>query len=108
MMALTAPSKNELAVRVLPSRAQAGKAAAADVAAYLRDRLSKADHVRMIFAAAPSQTELLQALAQEPGINWSRVTAFHMDEYIGLAADAPERFALWLRRHFFDKVPLAK
>jgi len=61
--------------------------------------------VRMIFAAAPSQVDTLAALRSAPGIDWSRVTAFHMDEYIGLAPDAPQRFARWLDDHIFLHLP---
>ncbi|MGO1077423.1 6-phosphogluconolactonase [Inquilinus sp. CA228] len=92
-------------VQVHPSRAEMGRAAAAVVAAKLRRRLADGGSARMIFAAAPSQAEMLDALVAEPGIDWGRVTAFHMDEYIGLAPDAPARFALWLRRNLFDRVP---
>jgi glucosamine-6-phosphate deaminase len=81
-----------------------GRAAAADIGVALRDRLARQNTVRMIFAAAPSQTELLDALARERDIDWRRVTAFHMDEYLGLPADAPERFGAWLTRHFFSHV----
>ncbi|WP_331280162.1 6-phosphogluconolactonase [Alicyclobacillus macrosporangiidus] len=65
--------------------------------------LTERGHIRMVFAAAPSQNELLAHLAQHP-IDWSRVTAFHMDEYIGLAPDDPRRFAHYLRTHLFDLV----
>jgi glucosamine-6-phosphate deaminase len=81
-----------------------GRAAAADVGAALRDRLARQSTVRMIFAAAPSQAEMLDALARDRNIDWRRVTAFHMDEYIGLPADAPERFGAWLTRHLFSRV----
>jgi glucosamine-6-phosphate deaminase len=94
-------------VRIHPSRAEMGRAAAALVATEMRARLAGGAGLRMIFAAAPSQAEMLEALVAEPGIDWGRVTAFHMDEYIGLAEGAPERFALWLRRHLFDRVPFA-
>jgi glucosamine-6-phosphate deaminase len=50
---------------------------------------------------------MLSALRLQPGIDWTRITAFHMDEYIGLAPDAPQRFGNWLRNEFFDHVPLA-
>jgi len=50
---------------------------------------------------------MLDALVAEPGIDWSRVTAFHMDEYVGLAADAPQRFGAWLGRAIFDRLPFA-
>ncbi|WP_235885757.1 glucosamine-6-phosphate deaminase [Bradyrhizobium niftali] len=81
-----------------------GRAAAADVGVALRDRLARQSTARMIFAAAPSQAEMLDALARERDIDWRRVTAFHMDEYIGLPSGAPERFGAWLTRHLFSRV----
>jgi len=87
------------------SRTAMGNEAAKDIASELRRRLDTQDEVRMIFAAAPSQSEMLQALISAPGIDWTRVTAFHMDEYLDLPADAPQRFGLWLRRHLFDYLP---
>jgi glucosamine-6-phosphate deaminase len=62
----------------------------------------------VIFAAAPSQRETLERLRVAEGIDWSRVTAFHMDEYLGLPPDAPQRFGQWLKDALFDHVPLAK
>lgn len=91
-------------VRVFEDRAAVGAAASNDIAEELRLRLSHQDRVRMIFAAAPSQNEVLDALVTADGVDWSRVDAFHMDEYIGLAPDAPERFGSWLRRALFDRV----
>mgnify|MGYP003302380759 CR=1 FL=1 len=38
-------------------------------------------------------------------VDFSKINAFHMDEYIGLAADAPQGFGNFLRRAIFDKVP---
>ncbi|MFD2080023.1 glucosamine-6-phosphate deaminase [Actinopolymorpha cephalotaxi] len=92
-------------VRVFPDRASLGYAAAADIAAQLRERLNYQNSVRMVFAAAPSQQETLDALVAEVGIDWTRVTAFQMDDYIGLPQDAPQRFGQWLRRAVFDRVP---
>lgn len=94
-----------LAIHVSPSRGSMGVRAAMDVAAEVRARLAQQSVVRMIFAAAPSQSEMLDALCREPGIDWARVTAFHMDEYIGLAPDAPQRFGQWLRAAIFDRLP---
>lgn len=91
-------------VRVYPDRRALGKAAATDVAAALRADLAAMPIVRMVFASAPSQDALLSALAAEPGIDWSRVVALHMDEYVDLAADAPQRFGRYLQERLFDKV----
>jgi glucosamine-6-phosphate deaminase len=95
-------------VCVAESRSELGKLAARDIAAALRSALLEKPSLRIILAAAPSQSEMLAALAREPGIDWRRVTAFHMDEYIDLPEDAPQRFGTWLERAFFDHVPLAK
>lgn len=93
-------------VRISETAAELGAAAAKDIGKALRARLAKQAQVRVIFAAAPSQSPMLSALREEPGIDWGRVTAFHMDEYIGLPDDAPQRFGNWLKREFFDRVPL--
>lgn len=91
-------------VHVFDTRAAMGAAAASDVADELRARLNAQERVRMVFAAAPSQAEMLDALVAAEGIDWSRVDAFHMDEYLGLPEGAPERFAQWLIRNLFDRV----
>jgi glucosamine-6-phosphate deaminase len=56
----------------------------------------------MVFAAAPSQNEFLAALRQMTDIPWGRITAFHMDEYVGLPEGAPQRFATFLRERILD------
>jgi glucosamine-6-phosphate deaminase len=94
-------------VKAYASRAEMAQAAAEEIAAALRQALERQPNVRMVFAAAPSQGDMLAALCAAPGIAWERVTAFHMDEYIGLPADAPERFAHWLDANLFGKVPFA-
>lgn len=97
--------EHDMRLRVFDDRSALGASAAADIAASIRRRLAEQGSVRMVFAAAPSQTETLAALAAAPGIDWSRVTTFHMDEYIGLDPSAPERFGNWLREHLFDALP---
>ena len=92
---------------VAESRAAMGKKAAEDIADDLRSRLQSQQGIRMIFAAAPSQSEMLTALMLMADVDWSRITAFHMDEYLGLASEAPQRFGLWLRRAIFDRLPFA-
>ena len=94
-----------LEVNVAPTRAVMGARAAAFVAGSLRDRLARQDQVRMIFAAAPSQYEMLVRLREEHGIDWRRVTAFHMDEYVGLPSNSPAAFGAWLTTHLFRHLP---
>lgn len=82
-----------------------GHQAAAGISNEIRARLQRQTGVRMVFAAAPSQAEMLTALIAENEIDWRRVTAFHMDEYLGLSPDSPQRFGNWLRRAIFDRLP---
>jgi glucosamine-6-phosphate deaminase len=60
-----------------------------------------------VFAAAPSQDEFLAGLVADKGIDWARVTAFHMDEYLGLPADHPASFRRYLQEHLFGLVGLS-
>ncbi len=87
---------------------QLGQLAASHVGEEIRRRLQVQPTVRMIFAAAPSQSEMLHALAEEADIDWGCVEAFHMDEYIGLPANAKQRFGAWLTREFFVSIPLRR
>jgi glucosamine-6-phosphate deaminase len=98
---------DRLTVESFATRAEMGAAAAADIAGALVGCLSRQSSVRMVFAAAPSQADMLSALVTQPGIEWRRVTAFHMDEYVGLDPAAPARFANWLDAHVFTRLPFA-
>lgn len=96
---------NTLRVKIYNTRAEMGAKAAEDVADGIRKLLLKQDTVNMIFAAAPSQNEFLAALSAMKEIDWTRVNAFHMDEYIGLDENAPQLFGRFLKQRIFDKVP---
>ena len=97
--------KDQLQVYLLPDRQMLGNTAAADVAAMMRKLLTEKQELNMVFGAAPSQNEFLEALCTEQAIDWSRVNAFHMDEYLGLPADAPQGFGNFLKERIFDKLP---
>lgn len=99
-------SQDNLTIERFPSRAEMGRKAAADVTARIATLLGQQRQVNMIFAAAPSQNDFLAALVADPSIDWGRINAFHMDEYVGLAADAPQGFGNFLRDKLFGKVPL--
>jgi glucosamine-6-phosphate deaminase len=96
---------DRLRVKVYADRAAMGAAAAAAVAADLRRLLAENAGVNMVFAAAPSQNEFLATLVASPGIAWERVTAFHLDEYIGLPKEAPQRFVRFLNERVFSRLP---
>jgi len=91
-----------LQVNVYENRDEMGCAAAADIATAIKRVLAEKEVCNMIFAAAPSQNEVLAAVAEDPSIDFTRVNAFHMDEYIGLPGDAPQAFGNFLRRALFE------
>lgn len=93
-----------LTVQVFPNRQSMGKNAASDVAQAVYELLRDKEEINMIFAAAPSQNDFLAALIADKSIEWNRVNAFHMDEYIGLEPDAPQGFGNFLGEHLFRKV----
>lgn len=95
--------KEELQVKIFDTRAEMGRVAAADFAAVVKELLQTKDTIRIIFAAAPSQDDFLAAAVADKSIDFSRVDAFHMDEYIGLDKDAPQGFGNFLRDRIFAK-----
>ena len=94
-----------LNVKVFPTTREMGCAAAGEVATKIVELLGQKEEVNMIFAAAPSQEAFLESLIADSRIDWTRINAFHMDEYIGLDATAPQSFARFLRDRIFDRVP---
>lgn len=95
-----------LCVRAYDTRSAMGCAAATATAEAMRQLFREKARISMIFAAAPSQNEFLTALAMQP-IDWERVDAFHMDEYIGLDAAAPQLFSNYLKNMLFDRLSFA-
>jgi glucosamine-6-phosphate deaminase len=81
-----------------------GKAAADEAAQVLREAIQRHGHARIIVASAPSQNELIDGLAAAPGVDWSRVTVFHMDEYVGLPASHPASFRHYQQQHLLSQV----
>ena len=95
-----------LQVSVYEDRARAGRAAAGFVARSVRGRVDAAGRANVVFAAAPSQDEFLADLLAVKGIDWSKVHAFHMDEYLGLDAHHPASFRRYLAQRLFSFVDL--
>lgn len=95
-----------LRVKIYATRKEMGKAAAEDMVKVLKNLLKEKDEVNIIFAAAPSQNEFFEALVDAEGIAWNRINVFHMDEYVGLANEAPQRFGNFLKDRIFGKVSL--
>ncbi len=97
----------KLKVKIFPDRIAMGQAAGQAVAEKMKEVLQK-KNLAMVFAAAPSQNEFLATLSKSTGLDWERVTAFHLDEYVGLPETSPQNFGRFLRERLFDKVQPGK
>ena len=100
--------QEQLTVRIFPSIQEMGSVAAKEVGDQICRLLESKPEINMIFAAAPSQNEFLSHLIHDKRIDWTRINAFHMDEYIGIHPEAPQSFGHFLRIRIFDKVPFKK
>ena len=94
----------KLVTEVYDTRQNMGKAAAKAASAAINAVLKEKDVANVIFAAAPSQNELLASLIKED-VDFTRVNAFHRDEYVGLSIDDAQSFARFLCDSIFSKVP---
>ena len=96
---------DKLNVKIFDTRREMGAVAASEIKAKFCELLSKKETINVIFAAAPSQNDVLKSLVEDKDIEWNRINAYHMDEYIGLDKSAPQGFGNFLREHIFDLVP---
>lgn len=88
------------------NKIESGARSAQDGAALIRKAIAEKGVANIIVATGASQFEMLDALVRED-VDWSRVTGFHLDEYIGLPLSHPASFRKYLKERFVDLVPLA-
>ena len=100
-------AKDQLQVRIFDTRKAMGDCAGQEIAQCLRELLKEKKTVNVMFAAAPSQNETLAALIDAKGIDWARINAFHMDEYVGISPSHSASFCNFLNRAIFTKKPFA-
>lgn len=86
-------------IEIHEDRETLGQAAAAEGARAIRAALARQDRAAIIVATGASQFEMLKALVARD-LDWSRVTAFHLDEYVGIDAGHPASFRRYLRERF--------
>lgn len=95
--------KDKLKVRIYETRPLMGAAAADVISKQISALLESREYINIVFAAAPSQNEFLAEL-KEKKVDWSRINAFHMDEYVGLDGDAQQGFGNFLKEKIFGWV----
>jgi len=102
------PSARKGGIRILvfSDKGSLGRAASRRVAAAIAEAVEARGAANVVFATGASQYEFLAAL-RETEVRWERVTAFHLDEYLGLSAEHPASFRRFLRERLFDLLPFA-
>lgn len=103
-MLLKTIQTDKLTTKIYSDRPAMGAAAAKHAAGIIRKLLEEKETVNVIFAAAPSQNEMLENFLKED-LDFTRINAFHMDEYVGLSIANPQSFATYLTEHVFSKAP---
>ncbi len=91
---------------VCKEKRELGKKAAIEGATAIRTAIKKNGEARIIVATGASQFEMLEQLIQEKNIAWDKVTAFHLDEYVGIKITHPASFRLYLWKRFVSRLPL--
>lgn len=101
---LSSRTYDKLPVSIYASNQALGQAAAQAGAQIIRDAIAQRGQAVLIIATGNSQLTFLHALAEEPDIDWSLVSVFHLDEYVGIDPDHPASFPRFLRQHIIDRV----
>ena len=97
-----------MVIKCFSDKRDMAKVAAEQAAAELRGVIDKRGKARIVAATGAAQFEFLEALTSLPGIDWTRVEMFHLDEYIGLPASHPASFCRFLKERLIQKTGITK
>jgi glucosamine-6-phosphate deaminase len=92
-------------IRLYETKAATGAAAAAFGAKAIGDAIAAKGKASVVVATGASQFEMLEDLVRHDEIDWSRVTAFHLDEYIAMPDTHPASFRRYLKERFTSRLP---
>ena len=103
-MQIATKNVGNLPVYIFENRAEMGVAAGVKAAQIINDVIAKNGVANVVFAATPSQNDMLDSLLKQD-VDWTKVRGFHQDEYVGIDASEPAGFGNFLDRAIFKKVP---
>lgn len=105
---LKSGTKNKLKYYNTKNRENMGKLASDFIAEEINKLLKMKSDIRIVFASAPSQTEMLKKLVNDDRVDWERITAFHMDEYVGLSNESSKSFKHYIVENIYKRVDLGQ
>jgi len=85
-----------------------GTAAGNFAANVIESAIHEFNEANIILATGASQFQTLDTIVEAKGIDWTKVTIFHLDEYIGISENHPASFRLYLKQRFLEKVGQVK
>ena len=91
---------------IYPTKQESGRAAAERGAKAIRAAIDARGQANVIVATGASQFAMLDHLVTIPDLRWDRVTAFHLDEYVGIPITHPASFRKYLWERFQQRLPL--
>jgi glucosamine-6-phosphate deaminase len=97
-----------LEIKILPDKDSLGRAAAEQAASVLRRAIQEQGTARIVAATGASQFEFLDALTNAPGVDWTQVEVFHLDEYVGLPITHPASFRKYLLERLIRKTGMTR
>jgi len=83
------------------------QAAATDAATAMQAAIRDRGLCRIVVATGASQFPFLEALTKASGIDWSKVEAFHLDEYVGIPITDPGSFRRMLLERLVNKTGIS-
>jgi len=95
---------DSLPVRVYATESDMATDVARTVHDYLVETIANQGEAAAILATGNSQIQFLGKLVDLGGIDWSRMTLFHMDEYLGIDENHSAAFRRYMRERVESKV----
>ena len=95
-------------LRGFKDKVSLGRAAAEHAATVIKRAIAERGEARIVTATGAAQFQFLEALTATPNIDWTKVEAFHLDEYVGLPSNHPGSFKKFLIDNLASKTGIVK
>ena len=95
----------QMEVKIFKNKSLSGEAAAVHGAEHIRNAIEQRDEANIVIATGASQFEMMRCLVKADGIDWGKVTMFHLDEYADLPEEHPASFRKYIKERFVSKLP---
>src|SRR3954453_14612001 len=95
-------------ISIYDTATELGNVAGTAAAQLIRESIQEKNTANIILATGASQFETLKQLTSEKNVDWSKVTMFHLDEYIELPESSEASFRRYLKERFLEKVSSLK